>query len=506
MNSQSRSFNSIRNIGSGAVKQIITLTLAFINRTVFVKLLGAEYTGINGLYNNILTVLSLAELGIGTVLTYSLYEPLKNNNKTAVKSLLIYFKRIYRIIACFVAIIGIMIIPFLSFIVNSNIPKNKLYLYYLLFLINSVASYFVIYKTTLIQADQKLYIQNIINMIVLIFQYIIQIIYILIYKDFLGYLVIQIICTLLQNIILNYIANKIYPFLKDKRINILKINNIKIKENIKSMFLYKVAAIIINNTDNILISVIIGTSYVGYYSNYYSLITYMNMFISFIVTGITASLGNLNAEKDEKKSYEIFKNLIYMFNLITTICMTSFFCIVQDFITIWLGKNYLMGTGTVLAICFSFYISNVVNPVWMYRETMGMFKQIKYIMFVTAILNIIFSIILGIKYQVAGIIGATGIARICTIIWYEPLVLYRNKFNKPVMKYFVMQLKYSLLNIICTIISIFICNSLGHGFIWIIAKIVVCTFIVILGHYSIFHKSIEFKWMVEKINNVLKNK
>lgn len=502
MNTKSRSYNAVRNISFGMVKQIVTLVLAFATKTIFVRMLGAEYTGINGLYSNILTLLSLAELGVGNVMVYSLYAPVREHNISAIKSLMTYFKKIYRVIAISISGLGIAIIPFLKIIINSNLPEDKLVVYYLLFLLNSVASYFVVYKTTLLQADQKIYIQNLVNTISLIVQYIIQIVYLLLTRNYIGFLTIQVMCTIVQNVVLSYIADRTYPYLKDKAIPQKQIEKTSLNENIKSMFLYKLATIIINNTDNILISMLLGTVYVGYYSNYYSLITYVTTFVTILIQGITAGLGNLNAEHNEEKSYKMFCNLIYLFNFIAAFCVATFANVVQDFIPIWLGKEYLMDTGTVGAILFTFYISTVTNPVWMYRETMGLFKQIKYVMFLTAILNIIFSIILGLKFGVAGIIGATGIARICTIIWYEPRILYK-KFAHPVCGYFRMQLKYLMINMLILILSVAVCRKLGHNFGWILIKTMFCCVITVMVHIICMRNTDEIDWIKCKLFKIL---
>ena len=199
-----------------------------------------------------------------------------------------------------------------------------------------------------------------------------------------------------------------YPFLRKKQKHEPMHRKQELNDNIRSMFLYKLATILINNTDNILISVMLGTVFVGYYSNYASLTTYVTTFVSIVITGISASLGNLNAEKNSEKSYAMFRNLIVLFGAITGFCVAAYGAVVQDFIPIWVGEEYLMDTGTVAAVLFTFYLSTIVAPVWMYRETLGLFHQMKYVMFMTALVNILLSILLGHFFGVAGIIGATG--------------------------------------------------------------------------------------------------
>ena len=214
MNTASRSENTARNIGVGAVRQVVTLLLAFAVRTVFVRRLGADYTGVNGLYSNILAMLSLAELGVGNVLVYSLYAPLHRGDTGEIQHLLGYYRRIYRLIALAVALLGAAVIPFLPLIISSELPMAQLIVYYVLYLANSVASYLVIYKTTLIQADQKAYLQNMVSAAALVLQYAAQIACLLIWGSYLGYLLIQIACTLLQNAVLSHLADKMYPFLR----------------------------------------------------------------------------------------------------------------------------------------------------------------------------------------------------------------------------------------------------------------------------------------------------
>lgn len=499
-----RSDNSIRNISIGTVKQLITLILAFASRTIFVRLLGAEYTGVNGLYGNILTVLSLAELGLGNVLAYSLYKPIKDNDTARIRALIAYFKKMYRYAACAVLVLGTAFIPMLRFVVKSDLPDDKLVLYYILYLANTVLSYFAVYRSAVIQADQKEYIRNIVGTIAMIVQYTAQIVFLLITKNFTVYLIIQAVCTLGQNIALSIIAEKMYPYLKlNKERNDTLIDRASLLEDLRSVFLYKIAAVLINNTDNILISVMLGTVYVGYYTNYFTLTSFMTTFIGLIVTGIMASLGDLNAEQNNERSYAVFRKLVFLFSIVTCFCMTCYLMIVQDFIPIWLGSEYLLDYRIVLAMMFSFYISNIVNPVWMYRETMGLFSEIRYIMAAAAALNLVLSIILGKIYGMAGILGATGIARLLTIVWYEPKILFKKKFGVPIKKYVCQQLLYLAVNICSAACSFLVCRMLGNDVIGIILKICASAVCIAAVYTLVLGKTEEYAWVKEKMICVL---
>lgn len=505
---KSRVYNSSINIIWGIARQLVLLILAFSTRTIFVRLLGAEYTGVSGLYSNILTVLSLAEFGVGNVLLYSLYKPLKQNDISQIKALLIFYKKIYTVIALVVALVGVALVPGLRLIVNSNLPQDELIIFYLLYLANSVASYFAVYKTTLIQADQSVYLKNIIQTLFMVAQYSLQIIVLLVWQNFELYLCIQVLCTLGQNIVLSQITNKKYPFLLDSSITLAQIDKKQILSDTKSMFVYKLSSVLINNTDNILISTILGTVVVGYYTNYYVLITYVNLFINIIITGITASIGDLNAEGDRNKSFLIFLKLLFVFNLVAGFCTNCYIAIVQDFMNLWLGNQYLLDEKFILALMSNFYLVTVISPVWMYRETMGLFKQVKLVMFVAAVINIVLSILLGMHFGLSGIILSTTISRLVTIAWYEPYLLYK-QFDQTVLKYYVQQLKYCIVNIaifVSTCILNKYCVHVVSPILNVAIKLTIAISVWGMITMFLYHRKEEFRWfktvMVSRLKKV----
>lgn len=478
---ESRSKKSARNIIIGFITQISLMAFAFSTKTVFVRLLGVEYNGVHGLYSNILSILSLSELGIGNVLNYALYQALKEDNQEKVRSLVEYFKKIYYIIAFIVLGIGVALVPVLPYIVNSALPQDKLILYYLLYLLNSVASYFVVYKTTVMVANQDNYIKNIFDASFTFLMYIVQIIYILIFKDFLGYLIIQVTCTIIKNVVLNVIANKKYPYLRGNNMDTtIPIDKHQLSSNIKATFFYKIATVILNNTDNILISVIVGTVYVGYYSNYYMIVTYIAAFVNIFIAGITASLGNLNAEHDNEASYRMFSILSLVFSFVGVITTSVFINCMQDFISIWLGTQHVQNFSWVIAIVINNYYNILISPVWMFRETMGLFKQVKYLMLITAFLNLVFSIVLGILFGVPGILIATVLARVTSQFWYEPKLLFRYKFKRSSKLFFVNQVKQVFTCLAAVFVSYLFCRHVESSFLGIVVKAIISTTIALI--------------------------
>lgn len=496
--SESRTKKASRNIIVGVLSKLILMIFAFTTKTLFVRLLGVEYNGVNGLYSNILAVLALSELGVGNVLNYSLYSALRENDTERVKSLVAFFRKIYYGIAIAVTVIGLALIPFLRFIINSDFPYDELVTYYILYLANSVVSYFVVYKTTVIVADQNNYISSICEIITTIVMYIAQIVYLIVFRDFLGYLIIQVSCTILKNVVLNIITNHKYPYLKGIKSTSLPLENNekkKIIDNIKSTFLYKIAAVVLNNTDNILISIIVGTVYVGYYSNYYMIVSYISTFVSIFITGITAGLGNLNSENNNESSYRMFSVLCLIFSFIGTIEVCCLINCFQQFIPIWIGKENVMDFNWVIVIALNLFLNTLMNPIWMFRETMGLFKQVRFLMLITAGLNILFSVLLGNFFGVPGIIAATFLSKLVSQYWYEPTILFK-KFKKPVHGFYLNQLKQLFVMIIGVTISFSICQIFGDNLFWIIIRGVVSAIIGALCVYA-------FNFRSESMNQLL---
>ena len=451
MKERSRTYNSMRNVIVSVGVQIGTLLINFISRTVFIKILGAEYLGINGLFTNVLTLLSLAELGVGNAIIYSMYKPIANKDENKIAALMGFYKNVYRKIAIIVLVLGIVLIPFLKYIVNTDSEIEDLYLYYLLFLTNTVASYFFIYKSSMINADQKMYIQKIYYFVQIVIQFILQVIVLIITHNFLLYLAVQIICTIGNNIALSKKADKLYPYINNK-VNLSKKEKKSIYSNVNAMFIYKISGTILNNTDNILISILVGTVWVGYYSNYFMIISAILSMGTLLFSSFTASIGNLNASTQTDKKIEIFNQLNLLAFLIFGFFMIGLGNLFDDFITLWIGKEFILDKLTTISIAINFYIQGVLNPIWIYRDTTGLFKDTKWMSIVLAIINLVLSIILGRMIGLAGILMATFISRILTSYWYQPYMLYKNIFKMSSKEYFLKQVKYNAVLIITYII------------------------------------------------------
>lgn len=495
-----RSQKALKNVSTGLVNKAAVMLLSFITKTFFIRLLGAEYNGVNSLYTNILSVLALAELGVGNVLMFYLYSALKEHDEEKIIILTNEFKKIYYIIIASVLTIGLLLVPVLRFLVKSNLQHTELIVYYLLYLCNSVASYFVIYRTMVLRADQKEYIVNNCNTITTIVMYALQLLYLYVFRNFLGYLIIQVICTIGNNLIQNWIAINKYPYLKNKSTKRLeKTESHEIFNNVKATFLFKVSDTILDQTDNIIISVMFGTIMVGYYANYYLIIAYLVQIASIVVSGLIASFGNLYASGDVKQSYKMVKCFMLFFSAFGAFCCACYASVVQLFIPLWVGKEYVMEFDLVIAILAVFYVRMATNTVWMCRSTMGLFKEVQYINLFAAIINIVLSIALGKVIGVSGVIIATAVSRLLTSFWYEGKVVF-DKLQIPVSNYFGLQLKH-LISFLVIVSGSFLVNKVIslYGIIGIVIRVFVCAAFTLVLEFITQRKTEEYSVMFSRV-------
>ena len=507
--SNSRTKNSAINATVAMVSKIIYMVLSFICRTIFIKTLGTEYLGVNGLFTNILTILSFAELGIGSAIIFKLYKPIADENKERVKTLVHFYKRAYYIIGLFILIAGISVIPVLKFIVKDapNIKENISGIY-VLFLVNTAISYFFTHKKSIITGHQKEYILNLITLVVTIIQNILQIIFLLLTHNYIIYLLLQIGGTILDNVIAGVFANKMYPYIKEK--NYTKINKAEqrnIFNDVKSLVLYKLGYVISNGTDNIIISSSLGVSMVGLLSNYTTIITAITTLVSSAFTSITASIGNLNTIKERKRKEEVFYETLLISFLVYGYVSIAVVLLINRFITIWLGAEYLLGIDICFALGFNLYIDGVRFVNYTFRNTLGLFKKGRLMPLFSSFTNVVLSLILVQYIGMFGVLIATGLTRLCILTWYDPYIIHKSEFKTSSKRYYKTYAYYLIIAgitfIICYEIMKYVSISGIFGF--IVSGIVITVVVAIIFIISTFRLK-EFKGIRDRIIKLTKNK
>ncbi|MBE5958144.1 MAG: transporter [Lachnospiraceae bacterium] len=503
--SSSRTVKTMKNISFTFANQILMLVLSFVSRTIFIRVLGVEYLGISGLFADVLGLLSMADLGINSAMAYSFYKPLAEKDYKKMAALTSFYKVIYNGIAIVVTFAGLLVTPFLRNIVNLERDIPNLEIYYLLSLAGIVVSYLCVYKTSVIVADQNNYIVTKINMVINIVKTVLQIIFLLIVRNYIVFLMISVAANIINNLIASRKSEKMYPFIRNKE-KLLREEKREIFNNIKSMVVFKLSSVMLNATDNILISTIVGTIAVGYYSNYQLVMKKINVLYTTVFSSMVASIGNLIVKENAKKRYEIFRCELSIIFLISGVVVPCYTILINDLIRLWLGKNFIFDNVTVIAIAMNMYLSCVLQPVWSYREATGMFRKTKWVMFLCACLNIVLSILLGYKIGIAGILFASSISRLLTSFWIDPWLLYRDFFERSSKGYFKdMFINFSIIVALIfglgTVGSIYEVNNWIEMFIKSGIVFVICC-LVTLGFYR---KSEETKIMVKRISGIANN-
>lgn len=499
--------NSIRNIATSLGSQLLTQILSFINRTVFIYSLGIEYLGISGLFTNVLAMLSLAELGVGSAIIYNMYKPIADNDEEKIKSLMKLYKKVYITIGTIIGIIGILLLPFIDKIVTDSNQVSNLRLIYLMFLFNSASSYFFSYKRSIITANQKEYINIINDQKFNILKNIIQILSLLILPNYILYLIIQIMCTFISNAWISKIANDMYPILKSSECEELsKSEKRTIAKHVLATMSHKVGGVVVNSTDNIMISSLIGLSYVGIVSNYSMILGIINTIILQIFNSLTASVGNLNASGDIEKSEDILYKLFLVGFWIYGMCTILLSILFNPFINLWIGENYVLNNNVVIVIIINFFIMGMRRANIVYNSTLGLFWHDRYKPWFESVINVIASIILLKKYGLIGVFLGTLISTITTSLWFEPYILYKYGFKKSPILYVKKYLLYVGVLIwtsffVKSIIKLIIIDSFIK---WVLVAII-STIIVNINFYLLLRKTKEVIYFRELVCEIFMN-
>lgn len=499
--------NSLKNMLFGISGQVISAIMGFVVRTAFIYTLGIEYLGIDGLFSSILMMLSLANLGFDSAIIYNLYKPLAEKDQYKIQALINLYQKAYRIIGIVILIIGLSLMPFLSYLMNGQTSIEHINIIYLIFLLNSVSSYFFVYKHSIIIADQRNHIISKIHSVFVFISNIIQIILLILVGNYILVLITQVLFRIIENGYIAKKANNLYPFLKGK--NDSKLTKLERKaffKDLYSLFLYKISGVVINGTDNIIISIFIGVTTVGVYSNYLLIITTLTTFLGYIFYSITASVGNVIAKEGQEKKYFIFRVLNFSNFWIYGFFVVCLWNLINPFITIWLGEQYVFNKYIVFAILVNFYTTGMQDAPTTFRDTTGLFNKGRYRPVFAVIINVIFSIILANQIGIAGVILGTVISRFCTYFWYDPYVIFKYVFNQSVKIYFLRYIQFTVLVFMSAIIT----DAIGSLFfkdkllLEIIVRILICLMIPNFIFYLIFKGSEEFNYLLSIVKAIMK--
>ena len=504
--SESRVKNSVSNIASGLVFRMASLLINFVSRTIFIYVLGEECLGLNGVFTSLLQMLSLAELGIGQAITFYLYKPIAEKDERRLASLVKFYRLCYSVIGCVIFIVGLLLLPFLNKLIklDTDIQYN-IYVVYICYLANTSITYlFFSYPQTVLSANQKQYVINRANTVFVFVSAGVEILILLLTKNYYYYLIARIIVEVLKNCILAVIATNMFPYIKSKAYD--KITMIEIKSMFKdvyALFVVRLSGQLFNSTDNLFISAMFGTVLSGYNSNYLLIINALYGVISTLIYSLSGSIGNLYATSSKEKTESVFSVIDYINQFIALACTVCFFQLANPFISLFWGESMVFSILSVSLMSISFYIVASLYTLFAFRQAMGLFRYCIYNQFIAAIINIVLDYVLGKIMGISGLFLSTVIANLLIAIFPYAVNLYRVGFEMPCHTYIWRIIKgYFTLVLACAICWI-LCRNISTTYFGLLLMgiIAVCCSVFAFCLFGLRTK--EFKETITFIKDVL---
>lgn len=499
-----RKERTLKNSLTAGIKYFVKLVLQFVIRTLIIYKLGVEYVGLDSLYANIISMLSLAELGIGTAISYSMYKPAAENDIEKLKSLNALYKKIYTVIALAVLAVGLSLLPFLEFFINGtpNVDVN-LELVYLIFLISTAISYLGAHKRSLLFATQRNDVENNVFTTKLILLSTFQALVLLISKNYYVYVSLNPLFNLLEVILVISMANKMYPQIRGKAKPLDKLTKNAITKNIFATSLHQIGSVVVLSTDNLLISKFFGLEILGTVSNYILIYHAISSFILMFIQALQASVGNLVATKSEKEVYNFYKMFNFIFSCMVGFCSVCLMCLYQPFMHLWVGKTeYVVSIVVVISLVGKFYFTEMREVTNMFKNCTGLMWNDRFKPIFEAAVNIVASLLCIKYFGLAGVFIGTIISTVLVPFWVEPLVLHKNYFKQGLSSYFLKYLYFTFVSLLACGLSYYICCLLpAFGILWLILKLTVCIFNCGIIFLIFYFRTKEFKII---LNNYLK--
>jgi len=508
---KSRMQYSLLNSSISAIIYIFNIAIKFLSRSFFIHFLGAEFLGLNGLFTNILSMLSLAELGVGTSIVYSLYSPLAKGDKTMINSLMRLYKKIYTIIGVVVGVLGVLLVPVLPHIIGDAQDIPGIYIIYFLFLLNSVSSYFFTYNRSLLIADQKAYITVIFDFFCSVIVTILQIVSLYLFNNYFVYLSIQILGTIITNLVLTYNVKKLYPYLSNQ-VNSNHIDD-KTKDTLKKNTIgnlsSKIGSVVVSGTDNIFISSFVGIGTVGLYSNYILIINSIRGLCGQITNSITSSIGNVGVDANDELSKRIFERHNFVNYTLTFFSSVILIVTINPFIVMWVGHKYELPSTTVFLILSNFIILMLRNSSIVFIDAFGLAWQQRWKSIVEALMNISlsFTFLLVFNLGINGVLLATTLSSLLTVCWIEPYVVYKYGLHSSIVNYIKIIIKQVISLIIALVVShLLLVDRFSISFSGLILY-GFTSFLIALITYLIFYlKSPEFIFLYGVLVNLVRKR
>ncbi|WP_051865675.1 lipopolysaccharide biosynthesis protein [Metabacillus indicus] len=502
--------NTIRSSIWGLINRVVGLIFPFITRTFIIYLLGTEYVGLNSLFTSILSVLSLAELGFGTAIVYSMYGPIANGDNKKICALMNFYRKIYRVIGLIVLAIGIILIPFIPVFIKGTVPSDiNVYIIYGLYLFNSVLTYWLFsYKICLLAAYQRNDILHKVSIVTNLAMYGLQIIFLCSFKNFYLFVACIPLFSAINNIVTSIFVSKLFPEYQCKG----KIDNSEvaaIKKQVVGLLSQRLAFSSRNAFDSIIISSFLGLTIVGIYNNYFYILNALTAILSLIFSSMQGGIGNSIVKESVKKNYSNFRMINFMYMWIAGWCSISLLVLMQTFMKIWVGSNLMLPTYIVFLFAFYFLTMKMTDTTGAYIAGTGIWWNCRYTYLIEALVNLILNIALGYLWGVFGVIIATIISVVFVNYVSNTYILYKKYFvNENVKDIILDDLYYTVVVIIAGLLTYIVSSFLPDSEVksllvgTLLVKVLLCCILPNIIFYIMYRKNKQFiiskEWVLNK--------
>lgn len=503
----SRTKNTSRNILAGLWNRFSTILLSFVNRTIIIYILGAEFSGLNSLFVSILGVLNIAELGIDTAIVQSMYKPIAEGDKKRICELLTLYRKSYHIVGAVIFGVGLLLIPFIPRLIHEELPISmNIYALYILYLLNSVISYFLFaYRESLLYAHQRDDISQMFRTNLLIGKNVAQAIVLLVFRQYYVYLLIEILFTILTNLWIGKVTQERYPEYQCIRGEKVKMSG-DIKDQLKGLVLGNVCDRARNSLDSIILSAYLGLTVVAIYNNYYYIYSALYGVMLVICDAMSASIGNSIVTETVEKNYNNLQKFSFLMAWIAgwfSICML---CIYQPFMELWMGRELMLSNFNMILFCIYFYAINMNNIRNQYIIGTGIWWKLKYSNIAEAFGNVILNLVLGKLFGITGIILATIITIFVFNFMWRTIILFKEYFVGMSLQEYLRNHLYWIAGVaFAAMITWNICGRIHvNTILQIIVNGVICVLVPNIILLILFWKTKQFRSAKQFVMNMMK--
>lgn len=504
-----RSKNTARNFIFGSINKLFNMLVPFAMRTAIIYLLGMQYAGLNSLFTSVLSVLNIAELGVGTALVFSMYEPLANDDTEKICALMRLYKIYYRVIGAVILAIGIALTPFLPHLVKGDVPNGmNLYVLYYMNLFTTVLSYWLFaYKNSILNVHQRNDISTKICFVLDFIKYLGQFAVLGFFKSYYGYLAVSIVMGVLCNIVTAVVVDKKYPQFR-ARGKLSREETNAINQRVKDLFITKIGATIVESSDTIVISAFLGLTSLAIYQNYFYILNCVFGFITIITASSLAGIGNSLVTETEVKNFNDMKKLTFLYFWIGVFAICCFAGIYQPFMELWVGKDNLLPYGMVVVFCIYFFVKLFNTLLNVYKDASGIWHKDRYRPFVTGLTNLIMNLIMVQFWGLYGILLSTVLSTLFVGMPWLIKNLFTTVFHFSPKKYIFEIMRYALFAVVmCAGCTVLTCSISFDSLILTIAvRLVICAILPNIVLFLIYRNSSEFKSLVSILINISKGK